>query len=99
MDNTPRGTVAVHEILAYLRSDRYMPKAEAAGYLGISVSNIEKQLGSMPHFRVGAKVLFRKSELDRWMEKHREAEADLDLDRITDEALRAVLGPGKNQSL
>ena len=96
MIEAPRGTVSVQEILAYLDRDRYMPKSEASTYLGISVSNIEKQLVSLPHFRVGAKVLFRKSDLDRWMEKHREKPADFDLDRITDEALRAVLGPRKN---
>ena len=96
MIEPPRGTVSVQEVLAYLDRDRYMPKSEAAAYLGISVSNIEKQLVSLPHFRVGAKVLFRKSELDRWMEKHREKPADVDLDRIADEALRAILGPRKN---
>ncbi len=89
----------MQEILAYLDRDRYMPKAEASGYLGISVSNIEKLLESIPRFRVGAKVLFRKSELDRWKEKHREKPADLDLDRIAEEAIRAVLGPRKNNQL
>ncbi len=79
--------------------DRYLPKLDASAYLGMSVSNIEKRLASIPHFRVGAKVMFRKSELDRWMEKHREKPADLDLDRLADEAVRAVLGPRKNQSL
>ncbi len=87
----------MQEILAYLDRDRYMPKAEVSDYLGISISNIEKQLESIPHFRVGAKVLFRKSELDRWMEKHRERPADLDLDRLADEAVRSVLGTGKNR--
>ena len=97
MSTPPQGTVSVTEILAYLSQDRYMSKSEAADYLGLSVSNIEKQLGGIPHFRVGAKVLFRKSELDRWMEAHREASRDLDLNRLADEAVRAVLGPGKNR--
>jgi excisionase family DNA binding protein len=98
MDSISKGTVvAVHEILSYLDRDRYMPKSEAAVYMGISVSNVEKQLNSIPHFRVGVKVLFRKSELDRWMEKHREKPADLDLDRLADEAIKAVFGPRKNR--
>ncbi len=79
--------------------DRYFPKSEASAYLGMSVSNIEKRLASIPHFRVGSKVMFRKSELDRWMEKHREKPADLDLDRLADEAVRAVLGTRKNAAL
>jgi len=75
--------------------DRYLPKSEAAGYLGMSVSNIEKRLAELPHYKVGVKVLFRKSELDRWMQQHRERPADLDLDRIADEAVRDVLGSAK----
>lgn len=97
MSDVPRGTIAVHEILAYLQSDRYMSKVEAAAYLGLSVSNVEKKLSEIPHFKVGAKVLFKKSELDRWMEKHRENTEEMDLDRIANDALRAVLGPGKNR--
>ena len=79
--------------------DRHLPKLEAFAYLGMSVSNIEKRLAEIPHFRVGVKVMFRKSELDRWMEKHRERPADLDLDRLADEAVRAVLGTRKNKAL
>jgi excisionase family DNA binding protein len=71
--------------------DRYISKPEASAYLGISVSNIEKHLGEIPHYRLGSKVLFRKSELDRWMQAHRERSEDMDLDRMADEALRAVL--------
>jgi excisionase family DNA binding protein len=92
-----RAMVSVREVLAYLDHDRYLSKSDAAEYLGLSVSNIEKQLQSIPHFRVGAKVLFRKSELNSWMERHREDSKDLDLDRIADEAVRAVLGTGKNR--
>jgi excisionase family DNA binding protein len=97
MNETPRGTVNVQEIIAYLQSDRYMSKAEAAGYLGLSISNVEKKLESIPHFRVGTKILFKKSELDKWMERHREATQNMDLDRIADEAIQAVLGPRKNR--
>jgi excisionase family DNA binding protein len=87
----------LREVLAEVADrDRYIAKAEASDYLAMSVSNIEKHLGELPHYRVGAKVLFRKSELDRWMGKHRERPADLDLDLIADEAVRAVLGPRKN---
>jgi len=79
--------------------DRYLSKSGASQYLGMSVSNIEKRLASIPHFRVGSKVMFRKSELDRWMEKQRERATDLDLDRLADEAVRAVLGARKNAAL
>jgi excisionase family DNA binding protein len=90
----------IREVVAEVADrDRYMPKSEASVYLGLSVSNVEKRLGELPHFRVGSKVMFRKSELDRWMEKNREKPADLDLDRLADEAVRAVLGTRKNHQL
>ena len=94
MNQVPQGKVSVAEILAYIDRDRYMPKTEAAGYLGWSVRELERRLAFIPHFRLERhKVMFRKSELDSWMEKHREAPADTDLDRIVDAALEDVLGP------
>jgi excisionase family DNA binding protein len=86
----PTGTVDVYEVLRYLRGDYYMGKKEAAEYLAISVSNLEKRLHEVPHFRLGKKVLFKKSELDRWMEQHRENSDSLNLRRLADEAMEAL---------
>jgi excisionase family DNA binding protein len=99
MNATSAGEIKmiVREVLEEIADrDRYLAKSEASAYLALSVSNIEKRLSEIPHFRVGAKVMFRKSELDRWMQQHRENSADLDLARIADEAIVAVLGPRKN---
>ncbi len=41
--------------------DRYLGKREVACYLSMSVSNVEKRLHELPHFRIGSEVLFRKS--------------------------------------
>ena len=56
----------------------------------------------IPRFRLrsergkAGKVLFKKSELDRWMETNRIlSEEHLNLSKIADEALQAVLGNKK----
>ena len=89
MAQRPEGLVSIHEVLAYLESDRYMNKREAAAYLSLSVRLLETRLDEIPHFRVGQKILFKKSELDQWMELHREG-GNHDLDRIADEAMKSL---------
>lgn len=41
-------------------------------YLNISVSLVRKLVkkGELPHNRLGAKILFSKSEIDRWLLDH-----------------------------
>ncbi len=82
--------VSVREILAYVDRDRYMDKREAAAYTSVSLRNLESRLPEIPHYRVGQKVLFKKSELDRWMETHREG-GNQNLDRIADEAIESLM--------
>jgi excisionase family DNA binding protein len=92
MNEAPKGTVTVEEILPYLDRDRYMGKREAARYLGVSLRTLETWTAEMgmPRFRPHAKLLFKRSELDRWMERYRERPADLDLDKMAEEAAREV---------
>ena len=71
--------------------DRYMDKREAATYTSLSTRTLEERLREIPHFRVGRKVLFKKSELDRWIEQFREGGAQ-NLDRIADEAIESIRG-------
>ncbi len=91
------GTVSVREILSYLAQaqDCYLDKRHAAGYLSISVRNLEDRLKEIPHFRLGAKTLFRKSEIDRYMEQHRENPEAIDLERLANEVVMEVLAKGK----
>ncbi len=81
--------VSVKEILGYIAQDRYMDKREAAEYTSLSTRNLEGRLGEIPHFRVGKKILFKKSELDHWMESHREGGSH-DLDKIADDAVKTL---------
>jgi hypothetical protein len=71
MSATPRGLIDVAVILQFLQSDRYMGKRAAAGYTGLSVRTLEGH-PEIKRFRVGKKVLYRKSILDEWIEQHAE---------------------------
>ncbi len=81
--------VSIQEVLLSFDRDRYMDKRGAAEYTSLSVRNLESHLDEIPHFRVGNKILFKKSELDRWMETHREGDSH-DLDKIADDAVKTL---------
>jgi excisionase family DNA binding protein len=91
MNQTPQGLVPVNEILAYLSHDRYLSLSETIRYIGLSERTIRDRLSEIPHFRIGKKLLFRKSELDTWLLKYRERSDEIDLGRLADEALKGLL--------
>ena len=83
--------VSVQEILAYVDRDRYLDKREAAAYTSLSTRTLEGRLDEIPHFRVGKKILFKKSELDHWVEQYREG-SNQELDQIVDGAMESLKG-------
>jgi excisionase family DNA binding protein len=87
----PKGNVFVAEILAYLEHDRYLSKKDASKYLSLSIRTMDSRTQEIPHFRVGKKMLFKKSELDKWMERYRESPQKMDLNSIVEDAARQVL--------
>ena len=50
-----------------------MTKAEVMAYLRISKQTLDKMMKAreIPFFKLKRKVLFRRSELDRWLESNR----------------------------
>ena len=85
------GTVSVREILAYLDQDRYLSLAQASEYLGISTRTLRDRLDEIPHRRLGTRLLlFKKSELDTWLEQYREGGKD-ELDELVNETLAKVI--------
>jgi excisionase family DNA binding protein len=88
----PKGNVSVAEILAYLEQDRYLSKKDASKYLALSVRTMDSWIYEIPHYRVGKKMLFKKSELDKWMERYRESPQKINLNSIVEDAVRQVLG-------
>lgn len=96
----PKGLIDVHEVLRYLATDRYMSKAEASDYLGISVRTLEARK-DLPRYQIerGGKVLFKRSELDQWMARHRICPSEeKNLSHLVDQVLEDVLGPGSRES-
>ncbi|MCZ6876693.1 MAG: helix-turn-helix domain-containing protein [Acidobacteria bacterium] len=92
----PAGVVSVREVLTYFDSDRFFSKAELAKYLSISTRTIESHLPEIPHYRLfSSMLLFKKSEIDRWMEAYREGGTQ-DLDQIVDGAIEALKENGSN---
>jgi excisionase family DNA binding protein len=96
-DNTPRLRLSATPDVSKLdisRSDisvapgGYVDKAAAARYLGVSRRTLETRMcEGLPHYRPGGengKVLFRRSQLDAWMEQYRQRASDIDLDAILD---------------
>jgi hypothetical protein len=84
--------ISLAEVLSRLEEDRYLSVAEAARYLGICERALRARLAAIPHFRT-PKILFRRSELDRWMEQFRQLpEQQPDLDRVAAAAVKDILG-------
>jgi excisionase family DNA binding protein len=83
--------VRVGDILAYLQSDRYMDKKEAAQYLGVGIRTFAGWMDQLPKYRPGGKALFKRSELDLFMKRHQELPTHVDVEKLADEAVAAVM--------
>ena len=70
--------VSVREVLGYLEADRFMDLKEVTEYLPLSERTIREHLNEIPHFRCGRKLVFRRSEIDRWMEGYRVTGKEVD---------------------
>jgi excisionase family DNA binding protein len=73
--------------------DPYLSLQALASYSGISVRKLRDLLTHpghpLPHYRIGGKVLVRRSEYDAWALRYRRT-TDPDLDRIVADVLRDV---------
>ena len=74
----PRGQdAAVHsEPVAVVRvEDAYLPLRSLAAYAGLSVRTLRTYLSHpsspLPHFRIGGKILVRRSEFDAWAMRYK----------------------------
>lgn len=67
MNEFLKGTVSIQDILSYLSSDPWMDKKEAAKHLRMSVRTLEQNMKNVRYYKPSGEVLFRKSDLDRWV--------------------------------
>ena len=73
--------------------DLYLPLTALEKYAGLSVRTLRDHLTDpthpLPCYRVGGKILVRRSEFDAWIAKYRAA-GRTDVGAIVDEVLRDV---------
>ena len=70
--------------------DRFFDLKSLAEYASLSISTIRNYINDsddpLPSFCIKRKILIKKSEFDRWIERHRTDKGKLD--RILDDLLR-----------
>jgi helix-turn-helix protein len=92
-----RGILADRVVVSTLL-DPYMSLKVLAGYSGLAVRTLRNHLTDLAHplpcYRVGGKILVRRSEFDAWIAQHRQV-GPADVKAIVDDVLRS-LGDAKN---
>ena len=92
MGKVSDGIISVAEVLRHLQQDRYMSLLHAAEYLDLSERTLREHLPEIPRFKFGNKWLFKKSDLDKWMEGFRVSVVqERGVDRIVDEVVAEIL--------
>jgi len=75
--------------------DQYLPLKDLASYAGLSVRKlrdfIEDPAHPLPCYRVGGKILVRRSEFDAWVTRYRRV-GRVDMDQLVSEVLEGVQG-------
>jgi len=74
--------------------DRYLSLQSLATYAGISVRTLRALLvrrhAPLPHYRIGGKILVRRSEFDQWAAEFRIVRPPLDLDVVVGDVMRGL---------
>jgi excisionase family DNA binding protein len=52
-------------------SKRWMRTQDAAEYLGLTRSTLYSRIGDIPHHKIDRLLLFKRDDLDQWLEGHR----------------------------
>lgn len=87
-----RGILA-ERIVVSTPLDPFFPLRALATYSGLAVRTLRMHLDDaghpLPHYRVGGKILVRRSEFDAWVAAYRRV-GRLDVDEIVADALRGL---------
>jgi excisionase family DNA binding protein len=67
-----------------MSQDQFFDLKTLSQYSCLSVRTLRNYLGKLPHYRVGGKLLIRKSEFDRFMDKYRVVD---NLDEVVEDIL------------
>jgi len=89
-----RGVLAGRVIIS-TELDPYLSLKALSAYSGISTRKLRDLLTDpghpLPHYRIGGKILVRRSEYDTWAGRYRRL-GDPDIDRILADVVREVRG-------
>jgi hypothetical protein len=75
-------------------TDGYLPLKALAQYSGLSVRTLRDCLTDpmrpLVHFRVGGKILVRRSDFDTWVSQFRVATKPMGVDAIVDDVVNSL---------
>jgi lambda repressor-like predicted transcriptional regulator len=81
-----------HEAAAV--DDRYLSLRSLATYAGLSIRTLRGYLGRrhapLPHYRIGGKILVRRSEFDRWASEFKIVRPHVDLEALVGDVVRGL---------
>ena len=66
----------------------YLDLKGLSAYSSLSVSTLRDHIkaNNLPHYSVKGKILVKRSEFDKWMQRYRQVK-DVDINRIVDEVM------------
>jgi len=74
--------------------DRYLSLRSLATYAGLAVRTLRGYLirrhEPLPHYRIGGKILVRRSEFDRWASEFKVDRAPVDLNVLVGDVVRGL---------
>lgn len=72
----------------------YLPLRTLAGYAGLSLRTLRGYLTHparpLPHYRVGGRILVKRSDFDAWVEQFRVAVEPQGLDALVDDVVASL---------
>lgn len=91
----------VEQIAVSIPLDPYLSLRAAAGYCGLSIRSLRGWLDHperpLPCYRVGGKILLRRSELDRWLSAFRRVGTE-EVNTMVDGILREIQAESNSES-
>jgi excisionase family DNA binding protein len=74
--------------------DCYLPLKALAAYSGLGVRTLRDYLSNrmrpLPHYRVGGKILVRRSDFDAWVSQFRVASTPVSVDALVDDVVGSL---------
>jgi predicted DNA-binding transcriptional regulator AlpA len=90
-----RGVVA-DRVVVSAALDPFLSLRALAGYAGVSVRKLREHLSDtthpLPHYRIGGKIVVRRSEFDAWIAAYRRV-GHSGVNEIVDPVMRDLRGP------